>query len=123
MTAHDVHVFEDGTRLRVVGDSILVNPDIPADRTASGLILYPDGSMEHVLNTGTVLAFGTTRPKRKGQPVPIPGLEKGLKLAFVRFVAEQDSNKQLRIRYRGVIRLKVSDVLVVYPPEEHARVC
>jgi len=118
--SHEVYTLEDGVQIRMLGDAILVRPDDPADRSASGLVLYPNGAMEHVMATGTILAFGSISPK-KGPRTPIPGLEVGLKVCYVRFLAEQESNKQIRVRYKGAIRIKQSDILLVYTPDEQSR--
>ena len=120
---HRTHLLDNGQTLRTIGDDILVMPDDRPETTASGLLHYPGGSMEHTLTTGTILAFGVIKPKKKEGPgVPIPGLELGLKCVFVRFVTEQNSNKQIRKNYEGVVRLKRTDVLVVYTKDEHERI-
>ena len=116
------HEFRDGTRITMMGDSILVRPDAPRDRTTSGLIHYPGGAMEHVLNTGEILAFGT-RDLKDGRRIPIPDLETGKKCVFVRFIAEQDTNKALRERFPDeCIRLKTSDILCIYAAEDEEHV-
>ncbi len=112
--SHDTYVLPDGRLIRIIGDNILIRFDEPKDVSASGLIIFPQGSIEDVNNTGTILAFGTLS-FGNGKRVPIPDLEMGMKCLFVRFLAEQDSNKQLRIRLgHNIIRLKPSDILFLY---------
>jgi co-chaperonin GroES (HSP10) len=118
---HDTHVFEDGRKIRALNNSVLIKPDPAPTHSASGLIEYAQGAMEHVLNTGTILAFGARRMKN-GKWYPIDDLEVGKKVGYIRFVEEQDSNKQLRKRYDGVVRLKDTDILVVFDPEDADRV-
>lgn len=116
------HTFRDGTQLTMMQNSILVKPDVPKDRTTSGLIHYPGGSMESVINKGTILAYGYIVTKR-GIAVPIPGLAIGLRCCFVRFIADQDSNKQLRERLPDdCIRIRAADILVVFDAEDEEHV-
>lgn len=120
---HRTHQLDSGEGIRTIGDDILVMPDPLPTESESGLIHFPGGAMEHTLGTGTILAYGVIKPKKKKGPgVPVPGLEVGLKCVFVRFVAEQNSNKQMRASYEGTIRLKRTDVLVVYTEDEHERI-
>lgn len=117
---HDTHTFDSGTKLRVMGDAILVMPDDPPEETSTGII-YASGAMEHAYNTGTILAFGTTRDE-DGNKEPISGLEVGRKVYFVRFLAEQESNTQIRHMYEGVIRIKTSDAILVFDEEDRGRI-
>lgn len=115
----DTYTTKNGEKIRLINNSILVKPDPTPDR--KGLIHFPDGSMEHVLNTGEVVAVGYEETK-KGRRYPIPDLEPGEKVVFVRFLAEQDSNKQVRRMMDGTVRIRPSDVLLVYTPDEQDRV-
>lgn len=117
------HVFENGEKITMMGDSILVRPDVPRDRSSSGLIHYAPGAMEDVLNTGEILAFGTRDLKKSGQRVPIPDLKRGLKCVFVRFIAEQDSNKAMQhVLPEKCIRLRTTDIIAVYDRADEASV-
>ncbi len=121
---HHTYTFEDGTRLRVLGDAILVKPDPVQTHSASGLIEFADGAMEHTLLTGTILAFGMHKLKN-GTRIPLnkahPDLAVGRKLVFVRFLKEQHTNKTWAEMFEGAIRLTITDAMLVYDPEEQDR--
>lgn len=111
-----VHVLEDGSTLRMVGPNILVRIDPVPEMSSTGLI-HLANSAEHVYNTGTVLAFGTREVGNHLEPLT-DELEVGHKVLFVRYLAEQDSNKYLRSTIEpDVIRLKLNDILVTFPPD------
>jgi co-chaperonin GroES (HSP10) len=120
--SHTTHELDDGTVLRVMGDGILVQPDEPPTESKGG-IQYPDGHMEHPLNTGTVLAYGYMRDKKgRHRPYPIPDLKVGDKVGFIRFLAKQNTNIQMSEVYDGVIRLTPRDVIFVCDPDDVDRV-
>lgn len=121
---NDSYTTKSGNTLRVINDNILVAVDPLPEMSASGLVLYPNGSMEHVHNTGTVVAFGYTWIETADGPkrIPLPELEVGMRVVFIRFLAEQDSNKQVRlIAEEDVIRIKPNDILLTFPPDELAK--
>lgn len=123
--SHDTYVTKKGVRVRLINNDVLVKTDPLPEMSASGLILYPNGAMEHVANTGTIVAFGYERfETTEGKYVcrPIPELEVGLKCLFVRFLAEQHSNIQVRARIEeGLIRLKPSDIMLVFSEKDLPR--
>lgn len=114
---HDTYTTSEGTKIRILGNRLLVKIDEPPKQSSSGLIIYPSGAMEHVNNTGTILAFGTIW---KGvERIPIPGLEVGMKVMFVRFLADQHTNKNIQhVLGTGLIQLAPSDVQLLYTPDE-----
>lgn len=120
--SHDTHTFENGKSLRIIGDGILIQPDKPPDVSKTGLIHFPDGAMEHTLNTGTILAYGKIKPRKRVKALPIPDLEKGLGVVYVRFVDEQHSNQQIRKTFDGAVRIKSTDVLMLYTRDEQERI-
>jgi co-chaperonin GroES (HSP10) len=117
----DTYVTPDGTKIRILGNRLLVQIDEPPSVSANGLILYPSGAMEHANNTGTILAFGTIW--KGAERIPIPGLEVGQKIVFVRFLAEQHTNKNIRHTLgKDLIQLAPSDVQLMYDPSEHDKI-
>lgn len=117
---HDTYTTPEGTKIRILGNRLLVKIDELAKTSASGLIVYPNGAMEHVNNTGTILAFGTIW--KGNERIPIPGLEVGLKVMFVRFLADQHTNKNVQhVLGAGLIQLAPSDVQLLYTPEEQSK--
>lgn len=117
----DSYTTKSGNTLRVINDNILIKVDPAPEKSASGLILFPNGSMEHALNTGTVVAFGYSWIKTSDGPkrIPLPDLEIGMRVVFIRFLAEQDSNKQVQaIIEKDLIRIKTNDIMLAFPPDE-----
>lgn len=122
--AHDSYTLPDGGVLRMLNSNILVRKDKPAEKSASGLIHYATNAMEHTNNTGTILAYGYYNTKN-GRRVPLDqvyDLAVGMKCVFVRFLADQHTNEQIR-EYFGddVIRLQPNDLQLVYDPEDEGR--
>lgn len=121
---HDSYTLPDGRVLRMMNSNILVRKDEPAEASASGLIHYPGNAMEHVNNTGTILAFGyyNTEDGRRVPLSEIYGIAVGLKCVFVRFLADQHTNEQIREQFgEDLIRLQPNDLQLVYEAEEHGR--
>lgn len=120
---HDHYRFEaEDKTLRILGNDVLVELDPTQDRSASGLIYFPDGAMEHVNQTGTIRAFGYHTLKSGGR-IPIRDLAVGLKCVFVRFRKEQHTNLLVRQLFgERFILLKPSDLHFVYDAEDHDRV-
>ena len=117
----DQYTFENGETLRLTNNGILVKMDpVPGEK---GKIHFPEGAMDHVNMTGTILAFGyikerplpdTTKTKPI-KPFPIPDLEVGEKVCFVRFLRLQDSNKKFREMFDdNIITIKPEDILFVF---------
>lgn len=122
---HDSYTLPDGSVLRMMNSNILVRKDKPAEISPSGLVLYPNGAMEHVNNTGTILAFGYYNTE-DGKRVPLNevyDIAVGLKCVFVRFLADQHTNEQIREQFgEDLIRLQPNDLQLVYDPEDHGRI-
>lgn len=115
-----IAVLRDGRRIRVTGNNLLVRPD-PEPKQV-GLIQLPDGACEGVMNTGVVMARGYVMAQAEFH-TPIPGIEQGDRVAFVRFLAKQDSNVQLTERLgEPVIRIRASDVSLVFDEEDLPRI-
>ena len=112
----DTYEYESGRSLRITGKKVLVMGDELSKKTKGGL-WKPEGACEHVYRTGTILAFGYDRIKKTGKKVPIRDIEVGLKCCFVRFLAEQDSNKQIRARFGDddVFLIGPTDLMFVWP--------
>lgn len=116
MDMQAVALLQSGARFRVTGNNLLVRPD-PEPKQV-GLIQLPDGACDGVVNTGVVLARGYVMSKAEFH-TPIPGILKGNRVAFVRFLAKQDSNVQLSERLGdSVIRIRAADVLLVFDDED-----
>jgi len=122
--SQDTAVTQSGVKLRVTGNGILISPDPPdkGKSTSHGTLYFPDGAMEHVLLKATVMAVGTEKRTKKGKEAPIEGLSVGDRIVFVRFLAQQHSNLQMQDRYGGLVRIKPSDVIVVFGPEDEDKV-
>lgn len=125
MHPHDTHVLPDGSKIRVLNANILVKKDPPPQKDNGGVILFANGAMSHVHGTGTILASGFFTPKDLDH-VPLtdvhPDLAVGNKVVFVRFLAEQHTNEQVREMFGDdIIRLQPNDVLLVYAPEDESR--
>lgn len=119
---HDIYETADGRLVRMVGKNILIRADKPREISFGG-IHYATSSVEHVMNTGTILAFGFIEVGgKKGYPhkrFPIPDIEVGDRCVFVRYLSEVHTNKQVQQRIEeGVFRIQTSDILIVYDPED-----
>lgn len=113
----DTYVHTDGTKFRVMGNNILVRMDPLPTHTVSGLIEMPGAAIEHIVHTGTILAFGCLRTD--DYDIPMPGIEVGLRCAFLRFHKEQHSNLQLRkIIDENIIKVGWTDLYIVWPAGE-----
>lgn len=113
----DTYVTADGLKIRVIGNNLLVRPDPLPERSAGGIFYAPD-AMEHVNNTGTVVAVGTVTAKTE-ERIPIPGLKVGDRVVFIRFLALQETNQQLAgIVGEDLIRLRPADIQLVFDAED-----
>lgn len=123
---HNEYLTEDGEVIKLINEDVLVRV-LPFREKTSGGIIVPDtvgdrgDSGIHAM--GQILAYGfTTYGGKKGIPftrIPIPDLEKGLICIYIRWLSEQDSNKQLQTRLeKDVIRIKVPSIFFVADPED-----
>lgn len=116
-----VALLRSGIRVRITGNNLLIRPD-PVPTQSKGGILFPGGSVEHVHNTGEVVAVGFITAKAPAG-TPIPGIKKGDRVVFVRFLEQQDSNIQLKSRLEDdVIRIRAADVSLVFDDEDLATI-
>lgn len=120
MDEQAIATMRNGTRVRVTGNNLLVRPD-PEPKQV-GLIHLPDGACEGIMNTGVVLARGYVMSQADFH-TPIPGIKQGDRVAFVRFIAKQDSNVQLGERLgEPLIRIRASDITLVFDDEDLPRI-
>lgn len=118
---HYEYQLKRGDVLRVLGNNLLIRPDPVLTQSAGG-ILFPEDAIEHVYNTGTVLATGFVLSLAPYH-TPVPGIKKGDRVFFVRFLAKQDSNIQLGARLgEDIIRIRPSDVLFMFDDEDEAAI-
>lgn len=110
------HRLEDGRVLRMLEKGILVREDPLPTTSASGLVVLPEGSVETIHHTGTILAYGFM--VGDGRAFPIPDIRKGLKCAYIRFLREQHTNQRWREMFDGIFRIGVTDVELVWEPGE-----
>lgn len=119
---HDTCRLSDGTKFRILGNRVLVRADKPRELSKNGLIQFPNGAMEQVNTTGTILAYGTVNTK-KGECPPIEGIEVGEKVVFIRFLADQHSSKAMQARLEdGVFSIAPSDIILIYTPDEEDKI-
>jgi hypothetical protein len=97
---------------------VLVRED-PLPTTTSGGLVLPQGVIESIFHTGTVLAVGYLNNEVTGERYLIPDLEPGLKCAYVRFLREQHTAVAWREMFDGLYRVEPSDILVVWPATEN----
>lgn len=130
MRPHNEYETPDGRVVRLINDDVLVKIDPPRE-TSSGGIIIPDTVGDRgdagILTTGTVLAYGFFEiGGKKGRPfkrIPIPELSVGMKVVFIRYYAEQHSNKQIQYRLEeGVIKMNAPDFMLAFDPEDMDRV-
>jgi co-chaperonin GroES (HSP10) len=100
-----------------LNDNILIQVDPELDKVAteSGVTLYkPQGSHEHVLNTGVVLKTGMGK-KYDNKVVPT-GVEPGDGVLFITFVAgyTETSKAVQQIVGKDQAIIKPNDILLVY---------
>jgi co-chaperonin GroES (HSP10) len=131
---HNEYRTPTGVLIRLINDDVLVKIDKPREKTSGGIVI-PDTAGDRgdagILATGTILAFGFASfgGRKVGgaavpfTKIPLPELYVGAKTAFIRYYAEQDSNKQIQYRIEGgVIRMKPLDLLFLFDPEDLDRV-
>lgn len=110
------HKFEDGTVLKLRGDNILVKADPVPTMAGNGLIHLPGNAAEHPYNTGTVLAFGTRENKKTGERFPLTDeIAVGTKVMFIRYLAEQETNKDIKATFgKDIFRIRLRDIVVAF---------
>lgn len=110
------------------GKVILINEDVLVRRlplrtqTESGILL-PETAGElgeaGIMASGVILAYGFVLPKKLGRKIPIPQLNVGDHVVFIRFLAEQHTNKYMQhVVEKDVFRIKPQDILLIHGPEE-----
>ncbi len=131
---HNEYRAANGVLVRLINDDVLVRLDKPREKTSGGIIIpetVGDRGDAGILTIGTILAYGFASfgGRRVGgvsvpfTKIPLPDLYVGAKTVFVRFYAEQDSNKQMQHRIaEGVIRMKPLDLMFLFDPEDVDRV-
>lgn len=109
----DVFTTASGTRVRLMGNNILVRPDKPSMETPGGIVI-PDNVLPGLHITGEVLALGFITSKKAAYKTPIPGLRVGDRVLFLRFHERLDLNDRMQ-RYvdEDLIRIRPSDILLV----------
>jgi co-chaperonin GroES (HSP10) len=113
----DTAELNSGLSVRVVGNNLLVRPD-PLPTQSAGGIIYANDAVEHIFNTGVVLAVGYVTAQAPAG-THIPGIKPGDKIYFIRYLAKQDTNIQLSERLGDdVIRIRPADVLLVFDAED-----
>lgn len=109
-----IYTHPDGRTLTMMNDNILVKPDKHENVSAGGLVLTQD---QHPLNTGTVLAFGVKRLE-DNSTIPLPELEVGKKVVFVKYLAQQHSNLQVSELFDGLIKVNYTDIMLILDDED-----
>lgn len=118
----DTYVTKNGKTIRLINENILIRADPDEDRIRNGTIL-PKGCYDNPYNTGVVLAVGKKlvvhRDEKKKiigtELIPLPGVQVGDGVFFIRFLDIQDSNKAFQDLYEpGVIRIKTSDIILLF---------
>lgn len=112
----DTYTYKNGKSLRLLKKILVQGHDI--SEVTEGGIIKPGHATEHVWRIGTILAFGYQRNDKTGERTPIPDIEVGLHCVFIRYLAEQDSNKQMRDIFddTDIFAIAASDILFVWPP-------
>lgn len=116
----------EGKVLTLINEDVLVRV-LPLREKTSGGVIVPLTVGDHgdsgIHAMGKILAYGfKTFGGKKGIPftrIPIPDLEVGLLCVYIKWLSEQDSNKQLRTRLEeDVIRIKVPSIFFVADQED-----
>lgn len=110
----DKYKLEDGRTLRVINGNILVE-QVPLPDRYKGSSIIINRAKEDATAVGIVRAVSLMWSK-KGTQYAIPGLEPGVKVAFLWFYAERHTNQQLKARLgENLILLKWEDISLVWP--------
>ena len=114
---YDIAVLSSGLKVRAVGNNLLIRPD-PPQEVSKGGIIFPGEAVEHVYNTGTVVAVGhglAQAPYR----TKIPGIEKGDRVYYIKYLEKQHSNLHMLDRLgENIVRIRPADVLLVFGDED-----
>jgi len=116
----------EGEIVSLINDDLIVRMDPLRDKTSGGIIIpdtVGDRGDEGILVRGTIEAYGFTTigGKRKipFQRIPLPEFYVGMKVVFIRFHAEQHTNKDIQhIMGDGVIRMKPLDIMLAFDAED-----
>lgn len=124
---HNEYVFADGRKIRLINEDVLVKV-MPLREKTSGGIIVPKTVGDHgdsgIHAMGEVLAYGfTTYGGRKLEHpltrIPIPDLEVGGIVVFIKWLAEQESNKHIRTSFGDdIIRIKLPSVFFTADRED-----
>jgi len=107
------HVTSEGTKVRVLGNNLLVRPDAPPKESRGGIII-PDTVLGGLYLTGEVVAIGFVTTTKAVEHTPIPGLAIGDRVMFTRFLEKTDGNERIaRVIGDDLIRIRPADVLLV----------
>jgi co-chaperonin GroES (HSP10) len=101
-----------------VGNNILVVKDPIAQVTRGGIHLPSVLSGEDMSNTGTIVAVGHLTTPKAAFRTPIPGLQQGMGVTFVKFHEKQNTNEYLLELSPGLLRLRPADVFLTFDREE-----
>ncbi len=116
----NAYTTADGRRLRVVGKNMLVKIDPPQEVTRGGIVI-PDSAHADIYATGTIVAVGTIPVTYKSESgkllgwarVPIPDVEVGTRVLFIKFLGIQDSNKKVReLLGDDIFRITATDIVL-----------
>lgn len=125
----DTYTAPNGTRVRMLGKNILVRMDPPPEMTRGGIVI-PDTGHADIFATGEVVAVGriptVTRDADNNITswglIPIPGVSVGDRVLYIKFLADQDSNKGVRaIMGDDLIKMQASDILFAFDEEDRER--
>lgn len=88
------------TKIKPLGDRVLVKR-LPNEDTTAGGIIIPDGAKEKT-QTGTILAVGTGRLAEDGTPRPLP-VKEGQTIFFGKYSGTEVDNDHLIIREEEIL--------------------
>lgn len=108
--------------LRVIGNRLLVRVDKPPERSKGGIIFaHPEAADPHA--TGTVEAVGYLTTPKAGTRTPIPDINVGDRVLFVRLLAITDSNPKLQtLLDDDVICIRPADIILLFADGDLSRV-
>lgn len=107
----------DGRMFRVLNGNILVER-IALPRTYKDSNIIINREKEDATAIGIVRAVSHLWSKKGQKPVPIDGIEPGLKVAFLWFYAERHTNRQVQqCLGENLVLLKWQDISLVWDPK------
>ena len=110
-----------GVVARLVGNALLVRPDPEPTETRGGIIVpgLGNASLHH---TGEVVAVGYVKGKRMLERAPVPGVEVGDRILYVRLLSLTAGNPEIkRILDDNVVFIRPADVLLTFAAEDVSR--